>query len=64
VRGLVEDILNPEQEARFHDLRKALRAVELIADMLPTPAAASSSCGRAPPANTSARRRPPSPTPP
>ena len=64
MRGLVEDIFNPEQEARVHDLRKAFRSVELIADMLPTPAAASTTWGRAPPANASARRRPTSPPPP
>ena len=31
----VGDIFNPEQEAHFHDIRKAMRSVEVIADMFP-----------------------------
>jgi hypothetical protein len=33
---LVDDILDPDQEARFHDVRKALRSVLVLIDMFPT----------------------------
>jgi hypothetical protein len=39
---LVDDITNPEQEASFHDVRKALRSVLVISDMFPTLTAAAS----------------------
>ena len=32
---LVEDIFDPEQEARFHDVRKALRSVLMLSDLFP-----------------------------
>jgi hypothetical protein len=37
---LVDDITNPEQEAQFHDVRKALRSVLVLSDMFPTLTAA------------------------
>jgi hypothetical protein len=40
---MVDDIFNAEQEARFHDVRKALRSVLLLADMFPTLTAATAS---------------------
>jgi hypothetical protein len=33
---LVDDILDPDQEARFHDIRKALRSILVLIDMFPT----------------------------
>lgn len=33
---LVDDIFNPEQEARFHDVRKAMRSVLVLTDMFPS----------------------------
>jgi hypothetical protein len=33
---LVDDILDPDQEARFHDVRKALRSILVLIDMFPT----------------------------
>jgi hypothetical protein len=33
---LVDDITNPDQEARFHDVRKALRSAMVITDMFPS----------------------------
>jgi hypothetical protein len=33
---LVDDILDPEQEAQFHDVRKALRSILVLVDMFPT----------------------------
>lgn len=33
---LVDDILDPDQEADFHDVRKALRSVLVLIDMFPT----------------------------
>jgi hypothetical protein len=33
---LVDDILDPDQEAQFHDVRKALRSILVLADMFPT----------------------------
>jgi hypothetical protein len=33
---LVDDILDPDQEAQFHDVRKALRSVLVLVDMFPT----------------------------
>jgi len=36
-RGLlVDNIYDPEQEAQFHDVRKALRSAEVITDMFPS----------------------------
>ena len=37
---LVDDILDPAQEERFHDVRKALRSVLVLSDMFPSLAAA------------------------
>jgi hypothetical protein len=37
---LVDDILDPQQEARFHDVRKALRSVRDLADLHPSLATA------------------------
>jgi hypothetical protein len=34
----VDDILDPDQEARFHDVRKALRSILVLVDMFPTAA--------------------------
>jgi hypothetical protein len=36
---LVADIFDPQQEARFHDVRKALRSALVLTDMFPTLAA-------------------------
>lgn len=33
---LVDDILDPDQEAHFHDIRKALRSILVLIDMFPT----------------------------
>lgn len=33
---LVDDILDPDQEASFHDVRKALRSILVLVDMFPT----------------------------
>lgn len=33
---LVDDILDAEQEAKFHDVRKALRSILVLVDMFPT----------------------------
>jgi hypothetical protein len=33
---LVDDILNPDDEAHFHDIRKAMRSVLVLADMFPS----------------------------
>jgi CHAD domain len=33
---LVDDILDPDQEAHFHDVRKALRSALVLVDMFPT----------------------------
>ncbi|MFN8635958.1 MAG: hypothetical protein U0893_19085 [Chloroflexota bacterium] len=33
---LVDDILDPDQEADFHDVRKALRSILVLVDMFPT----------------------------
>ena len=33
---LVDDILDEDQEARFHDIRKALRSILVLVDMFPT----------------------------
>jgi hypothetical protein len=33
---LVDDIFDPDQEAQFHDVRKALRSVLVLVDMFPT----------------------------
>jgi hypothetical protein len=32
----VDDILNPSQELQFHDVRKAIRSVEVLVDMFPS----------------------------
>ncbi len=37
---LMDDILNPDNEARFHDARKAMRSALVLADMFPSLAAA------------------------